>query len=516
MKICVISGGSGSTDLCKGLYQLLGYLPDNLINMYDDGKSTGDIRKKLNILGPSDLRKVQCEKAMIEGNGKLADILNDRYSNMTFADMINRSNIIEYVPFTIGNLLNNFAKRFNEELIYDYCLGNVVYGVLMEAYGIEKTIEIMKGLLKLESDVYVDSYSLAILKAETLYGNTLNDEASIVDYEKSNDPIVGVYLDREIKVNPRAIKFIESCDLVIISTGTFYSSLLPTIMNKDINKALKGKHIIVAINAADDGDSRDFSTFDYMNRYIDVLRDYKPDFITASETKAVGRKHDGEILARHILYRYIKVTILGNRIHTLVLDVDGTLDDKSFSLIKNIPNLRIVLVSGNSVGDNLLGRCVNKLENNATIFAEAGQIIVNHKSKSDIDEELSLLQSDTIQRLDKKLIRNRGYRLIGNVVRYKSNNREELKQELSTDLRPYNHICDINLRGNTSVEISVRGFDKINAFYDSVNNDASGILYIGNEPEGNDKKAMNLFTSIAVKSSKETNCLLEMIVDVMK
>jgi len=58
-KITIFSGGSGSNSLVSGL---LGHLDKEgdiniLINAYDDGKSTGDIKSKLNILGPSDIAK---------------------------------------------------------------------------------------------------------------------------------------------------------------------------------------------------------------------------------------------------------------------------------------------------------------------------------------------------------------------------------------------------------------------------------------------------------------------------
>jgi len=61
MHITIISGGSGSANIQKGLYEICPNLPINLlINGYDDGKSTGVLRKLyLNTLGISDFRKNQ-------------------------------------------------------------------------------------------------------------------------------------------------------------------------------------------------------------------------------------------------------------------------------------------------------------------------------------------------------------------------------------------------------------------------------------------------------------------------
>ena len=66
LKIVIISGGSGSKNLFLGIKKQLQSNKINfdisfLINAYDDGKSTGYIRNYFNnnILGPSDLRKLQ-------------------------------------------------------------------------------------------------------------------------------------------------------------------------------------------------------------------------------------------------------------------------------------------------------------------------------------------------------------------------------------------------------------------------------------------------------------------------
>src|SRR5574344_474667 len=61
-KIVIFTGGSGSTQLQKGLVKDLGINPKDIsliLNMYDNGKSTGECRTSHNILGPSDLRKNQ-------------------------------------------------------------------------------------------------------------------------------------------------------------------------------------------------------------------------------------------------------------------------------------------------------------------------------------------------------------------------------------------------------------------------------------------------------------------------
>ena len=59
MNIVIFSGGTGSIALQNGLKQLVPNCKiTNIINAYDDGKSTGICRKIMKVLGPSDIRKI--------------------------------------------------------------------------------------------------------------------------------------------------------------------------------------------------------------------------------------------------------------------------------------------------------------------------------------------------------------------------------------------------------------------------------------------------------------------------
>ena len=81
--ITIITGGSGSSNIQEGL---LKFCPDvnlNLvINGYDDGKSTGILRKNFpGSLGISDFRKNQLlEYKLRYGNNDIYKLLNLRFS----------------------------------------------------------------------------------------------------------------------------------------------------------------------------------------------------------------------------------------------------------------------------------------------------------------------------------------------------------------------------------------------------------------------------------------------------
>ena len=73
MKIVILTGGTGSINLQKGIYNSLeknieGVTVKVLTNAYDNGLSTVDVRKVCggNSLGPSDVRKNQTTRLKLE------------------------------------------------------------------------------------------------------------------------------------------------------------------------------------------------------------------------------------------------------------------------------------------------------------------------------------------------------------------------------------------------------------------------------------------------------------------
>ena len=59
INVVVLNGGRGASSLIPELLNIDGLNVTSIVNAYDDGKSTGEIRRFFDMLGPSDLRKVQ-------------------------------------------------------------------------------------------------------------------------------------------------------------------------------------------------------------------------------------------------------------------------------------------------------------------------------------------------------------------------------------------------------------------------------------------------------------------------
>ena len=98
IKISLFSGGTGNDRFVNLLKNIPGIEIDIIINGYDDGKSTSEIRKFIpGILGPSDYRKNLSHLIDLKTtNGKIfQDLLDYRFPNKT-----NSSKFISfYGPF---------------------------------------------------------------------------------------------------------------------------------------------------------------------------------------------------------------------------------------------------------------------------------------------------------------------------------------------------------------------------------------------------------------------------------
>ena len=155
MKIVILSGGTGSVQLQRGIHQLFAKIPDLditvLVNAYDNGLSTGLVRKVAdgNILGPSDVRKNQTLlHEMSFGKTDLLEFLNirfslpahkvEKYAQKEIAKLA--SSLSAYKVAIIDEAVRTFFDSENSKLIDydDFSLSNIVYaGLAMQNKNVE-------------------------------------------------------------------------------------------------------------------------------------------------------------------------------------------------------------------------------------------------------------------------------------------------------------------------------------------------------------------------------------------
>lgn len=201
-KIVVIGGGTGTFTLLTGLKHYASHITA-LVNMADDGGSTGQLRDELGVLPPGDVR--QCLVALSD-SPKTRDLFNYRFDSGTFQ----------------GHAFGNIFLTALEKMT----------GSFVEA------VEVASEVLKITGTVEPVTLSNVTLCADGLDGTAIRGEFTIAHKELAPRP--RIWLEPEAVINPRAAEAIDRADLVVIAPGNLYGSLGPALAVPGIGTALRG------------------------------------------------------------------------------------------------------------------------------------------------------------------------------------------------------------------------------------------------------------------------------------
>lgn len=319
MKIVILAGGTGSIALQKGLFDLIERSVDGidvkvLVNGYDDGLSTGLVRRVVGgtILGPSDIRKNQTTRLQLQVDSKIADpwlnFLNIRFTSPS-------SEAKQYCLDEVANLRRSLTEALGhsspKDSMYqidedrvdklqlireaietyfrfplstkidynDFSLANIIYAGFASANGnsMRMAAKIMAGILGIDDCVIINDDKSLFLGAVTKSGMRIMDEGDIVSWGNAEDPIVDVFFsntegeDSCPVLNAESKTALEEADLVILSAGTQWSSLIPTYVSTGFKESIeKSKaEIVMIMNRIPDQDSPGQSASDIVNILTD-------------------------------------------------------------------------------------------------------------------------------------------------------------------------------------------------------------------------------------------------------
>lgn len=386
MKIVIFSGGTGSVQLQKGLYEVFGkdVLDYTIItNLADNGLSTGVVRKVMDgeIMGPSDLRKNQMLRA------KLQNSCDE--DTLTFLDQritMRAEDVEMYLLTTIAQLdegpdskaiLELGVRTFFEQpkalqIDYDdFSVSNIIYAGLARQYGNSLDIagEMFERVLGIPKDSVISNTDQSMyLTATTESGYRIMDEGDIVSWNNPSDKIVACsFLDVHGKpvvpvMNSKSLKAIAEADLIIFSTGTQWSSLIPTYISKGfkdaINESSARKFLIM--NSTEDKDMKGVSgdaILDILSNYLPLdnikilaAEDGDPNLVPTSNRynpvivplmiDEYSRKHDPRRLVLSIFRHYYKDQLESD---TQIFDYDDTIVARGEQLqMVSISNIKLM------------------------------------------------------------------------------------------------------------------------------------------------------------------------------
>ena len=231
-KVVVLGGGTGLSYLLRGLKEFPIDI-SAIVSVCDDGKSTGRLRSEFNQVAVGDIRRVLI--SMSETEPLFEKLLNYRFT--TSSDLNGH---------TVGNLLLTAMTNIT---------GNMNKGIK----SLSKVLNLKGKVIPLTEDNSI-----------TLMG--LMEDDSVVEGEhnitKSSKKIKRVFYKTEPKVSRDAIKAIKQADLIILSMGSIYTSILPNLICQDIIKAIDESMapvMYVSNIVTQPGETDDFKASDHIN-----------------------------------------------------------------------------------------------------------------------------------------------------------------------------------------------------------------------------------------------------------
>lgn len=250
-KILVIGGGTGTSTILRGLKE---YTDDitAVISVYDNGGSTGRLRKDLNILATGDLR----------------------------ACLISLSD---------NELLSELLKyRFEDGDLEGHNFGNIFLAAMYQILGdFDQAIGETGKILNITGKVLPITLQNANLIGELENGKKVIGESQIPEAShKEKSRIKRIYTDPyEIKMEKSVKESILAADLIILGPGSLYTSVIPNLLAKDMLESIqksKAKLVYISNIMQQIGETEGYGVKDHYQAIIDHSKKGLIDYIVVN------------------------------------------------------------------------------------------------------------------------------------------------------------------------------------------------------------------------------------------
>lgn len=250
-KVVVLGGGTGSSTLLRGLKEF----PIDLtaiVSVCDDGRSTGILREEFNIPAVGDIRRVLV--ALSETEPLVMDLFNYRFNTTSDLD-----------GHTVGNLLLTACSGIT---------GNLSDG-----------IEALSKVLNLKGKVVPLTEENVVLMGEMADGSIIEGEHNIT---LNKNTIRRVYYKEEPVPTREAVKALEEADLIVLSMGSVFTSIIPNLICQEIIDAIdrsQGKILYACNMVTQPGETDKFTVSDHVKLLNQYLGKHKIDVVIANDGK---------------------------------------------------------------------------------------------------------------------------------------------------------------------------------------------------------------------------------------
>ena len=241
--VVVIGGGTGLSTLLRGLKSHTTNLAA-VVTVFDDGGSSGRLRRELGILPPGDIR--DCLVALAESEPLMTRL---------------------------------FEYRFHGGALDGHAFGNLFIASLTGVTGdLESAIKETSKVLNIRGRVLPSAVEDVTLWAEFTDGTIVEGESEITHTHKR---IRRVGLKpTDVGAVPEVLQALSDAELIVLGPGSLYTSVIPNLLVRGVSDAIRGSRalrVYVCNVMTQPGETDGFSASDHVR----VLRELiAPDIIT--------------------------------------------------------------------------------------------------------------------------------------------------------------------------------------------------------------------------------------------
>jgi len=246
-KIVIFGGGSGASHLLKGL-KLFPVELTSVITVCDNGKSTGKLRKEFSTPAVGDISKVLLEMSNVSND--IRELMNYR--------------------FTASQTLENHSIK------------NLLLTALLDLKGdFKHALPVLEELLNTKGRILPLTEDNVELIGETLNGKLIVGEAQIT---AAKEKMLNISYNKPFSINKGVYKTIKDADLIIISYGSLYTSILPHLVVKELAEKIdnsNARKMYICNLMSQPGETDDYSVSDH----VKVIQKYiKLDAVIANDS----------------------------------------------------------------------------------------------------------------------------------------------------------------------------------------------------------------------------------------
>ncbi len=228
--IAVIGGGTGLSTLLRGLKSHTNNLTA-VVTVFDDGGSSGRLRRELGILPPGDIR--DCLVALAESEPLMTRL---------------------------------FEYRFQGGALDGHAFGNLFIASLTGVTGdLESAIKETSKVLNIRGRVLPSAVEDVVLWAEFTDGTTVEGESQITRARKR---IRRVGLKpADVAPLPEVLQTLSDAELIVLGPGSLYTSVIPNLLVRGVADAIRASRalrVYVCNVMTQPGETDGFSASDHV------------------------------------------------------------------------------------------------------------------------------------------------------------------------------------------------------------------------------------------------------------